>query len=134
MGYQCFPDHPKKVRKPDVSFVKGERFTPELLETGFLPIAPDLAVEVISPNDLASEVVEKTEEYRRAGVLLIWIIDPVSRIVDVYRQSGAFTRLRDTDELTGDDVLPGFSCRVSELFPVSIPAKDACPANRPDGK
>ena len=53
MGFQCFPDAPKKVRKPDVSFVTASLFKPEMLGTGFLPIAPDLAVEVISPGDLA---------------------------------------------------------------------------------
>jgi Uma2 family endonuclease len=52
LGIQCFPDQPSKVRKPDLSFVKAARFTPELLHSGFLPLAPDLAVEVISPGDL----------------------------------------------------------------------------------
>jgi Uma2 family endonuclease len=122
MGFQCFPDRPYKVRKPDVSFVKAERFAPELLQTGYLPLAPDLAVEVISPGDLAHEVLAKIEEYLQVGVSLIWVIDPEIRIVDVYRASGKFTRLREADELLGEDVLPGFKCRVAELFPVSTPA------------
>jgi Uma2 family endonuclease len=117
LGFQCFPDRPKKVRKPDVSFVKAERLTAKLLDTGHFPLAPDLAVEVISPGDLAHRVNEKIEEYLRAGVAMIWIIEPELRIVDVYRKSGVNTRLRETDELLGEDVLPGFSCRVTELFP-----------------
>ena len=117
MGFACFPDRPRHLRRPDVSFVKAERMTLELMETGNLPIAPDLAVEVISPNDLAHEVAEKIEEYRNAGVSLIWIIEPLLRIVDVYRKSGVNSRLREGDELLGEDVLPGFRCRVSELFP-----------------
>ena len=117
LGFQCFPNRPKKVRRPDVSFVKADRMTPELFETGNLPIAPDLAVEVISPNDLAHEVAEKIEEYRQAGVSLIWIIEPVLRIVDIYRKSGLNSRLREGDELLGEDVLPGFRCLVVELFP-----------------
>jgi Uma2 family endonuclease len=117
MGYACFPGHPKKVRKPDVSFVKEERMTAELFETGFLPIAPDLAAEVISPGDLAHEVAEKIEEYLQAGVSLVWVVEPELRIVDVYRKSGVNNRLHETDDLLGEDVLPGFCCKVAELFP-----------------
>jgi len=117
LGFQCFPDQPKKVRKPDVSFVKAERMTAELWQSGNLPIAPDLAVEVISPNDTAHEVNEKIEEYQQVGVSLIWVIEPELRIVDVYRKNGVNSRLHETDELSGEDVLPGFRCRVAELFP-----------------
>jgi Uma2 family endonuclease len=117
MGFVCFPGHPDKLRKPDVSFVKAERMTPELLQTGNLPLPPDLAVEVISPGDLAHKVAEKIEEYLQAGVALIWVIEPELRIVDVYRANGVVSRLREADELSGEEVLPGFRCRVSELFP-----------------
>jgi Uma2 family endonuclease len=117
MGFVCFPGQPRKVRKPDVSFVRADRMTAELFQTGFLPIAPDLAVEVISPGDLAHEVAEKIEEYLRAGVSLVWIVEPELRIVDVYKKNGLTSRLRETDELLGEDVLPGFRCKVAELFP-----------------
>ncbi len=116
LGIQCYPTHPKKVRRPDVSFVKAERLTAKLLETGHFPLPPDLAVEVISPGDLAHEVAEKIEEYLQAGVPMVWVVEPVLRIVDVYRKSGVNSRLREADELLGEDVLPGFKCRVSELF------------------
>jgi Uma2 family endonuclease len=62
-------------------------------------------------------VTEKIEEYLHAGVSLIWVIEPEIRIVDVYRKSGAIARLRENDELLGEDVLPGFRCRVADLFP-----------------
>jgi Uma2 family endonuclease len=117
MGFQCFPDRPNKVRKPDVSFVKAARFMPEMLHTGFLPIAPDLAVEVISPGDLAYEVNVKIDEYLQAGVPLVWVVDPESRVVDVYRRTGEHSRLHENDELLGEDVLPEFRCRIAELFP-----------------
>jgi Uma2 family endonuclease len=117
LGIQCFPNQPNKVRKPDLTFVKGERLTPELLTSGFLPLAPDVAVEVISPGDLAHEMSAKIEEYLQAGLSLIWVIEPEIRIVDVYRKSGEITRLRESDELRGEDVLPGFRCRVADLFP-----------------
>jgi Uma2 family endonuclease len=117
LGYQCFPDKPEKVRKPDVSFVSGERWTPDLLETGHFPLPPDLAVEVISPGDLAHEVAKKIEEYREVGVSLIWVIEPELRIVDVFRKNGLNSRLRESDELLGEDVLPGFRCAIVDLFP-----------------
>ena len=91
--------------------------TLELMETGHLPIAPDLAVEVISPNDTAHEVAEKIEEYQQVNVPLIWVIEPVLRIVDVYRKNGVNSRLHESDELLGENVLPGFRYQVSELFP-----------------
>lgn len=116
-GFQCFPGHPNKVRKPDVSFVKAGRFTLDMLDTGFMTIAPDLAAEVVSPGDLVYEVYAKVEEYLQAGVLLVWVIDPENRVVDVYRKDGTVSRLRETDELLGDDVLSGFRCSIADLFP-----------------
>src|SRR5205085_11342698 len=105
-GIRCFSGEPGKVRKPDISFIKRERFTIEHLREGFLTIAPDLAIEVISPNDLASELNEKVEDYRSAGIALIWIIDPEVRTVLIFRRDGTVTRLGQKDELTGEDVVP----------------------------
>src|SRR4051812_20234091 len=70
LGFQCFPDHPRKIRKPDVAFIRAERITPGLFPEGYCPIAPDLAAEVLSPGDLAHEIVEKIEEYFSVGVRL----------------------------------------------------------------
>lgn len=117
LGFRCFADDPLKIRKPDVSFIAAERITADLFDRGYCPIAPDLAVEVISPGDLAREVSEKIEEYLDAGVRLIWIVDPEARIVDIYRPDGSNRRLRGNDILDGDAVLPGFQQPVSNLFP-----------------
>jgi Uma2 family endonuclease len=116
-GFQCFPDKPGKVRKPDVSFIKHGRLPGDRMPRGYVRIRPDLAVEVVSPNDLAAEVDEKLHEYLKAGVPLVWVVNPDVRIVRVHRAdlSGAF--LTENDELSGEDVLPGFRCRVSDLFP-----------------
>lgn len=121
-SYQCFPDAPMKVRKPDVSFLQRARVPLRGLPDGHCPVAPDLAVEVVSPNDLYSEIESKVDEYIAAGVALVWIIDPSSRKVHVYRpHASAAQRLGDNDELTGDDILPGFHCRVADIFAPADP-------------
>jgi Uma2 family endonuclease len=117
LGCRFYPDDPDRIRKPDGTFVRRDRFSLEHYNDGFLTIRPDIVVEVISPNDNAHEVIEKREEYLAAGVPLIWIIDPESRIVDVYRADGTPSRLTASDELSGEDVFPEFRCKVAELFP-----------------
>lgn len=116
VGYQCFPGDPSRVRKPDASFIRRERLPEGPPERGHLRIAPDLAAEVLSPNDLAYEVDVKIQEYFDAGVKLVWEINPESRSVAVHRADGSSTRLRESDELTGEDVLPGFRMKVGDLF------------------
>ena len=116
-GYQGFPDSARTVRKPDVSFVRHGRFSGEQLPGGYARLAPDLAVEVVSPNDKYEEVDEKIEEYLRAGVRLVWIISPQNHTIRVYRLNGSSHSLRETDELDGEDVVPGFRCPVRDLFP-----------------
>jgi Uma2 family endonuclease len=115
-SYQPFPGS-RLVRKPDVSFVRFGRFPGERLPPGHALLAPDLAAEVVSPNDLYEEVDQKIEEYIRAGVRLIWVISPQNHTVRVYRLNGSSASLRENDELDGEDVLPGFRCRVGDLFP-----------------
>jgi Uma2 family endonuclease len=116
-GIKCFPDEPRKVRKPDISFVKRERFSLEHLHEGFLSIAPDLAVEVVSSHDEVAELNEKIEEYLAAGIPLVWVIDPENQIIHIHRKDGSVTKLRKTDELVGEDIIPGFTCKLAELFP-----------------
>jgi Uma2 family endonuclease len=115
-SYQCFPDDPKKVRKADVSFIRIERLSPGQEPQGHCRIPPDLAVEVVSPNDLYSEVEAKVGEYLGAGVRLVWVIDPPTRSVRVHRANGTVADLEEEDELSGEEVIPGFRCRVGELF------------------
>lgn len=125
LGIRCFADHPMKIRKPDVSYISHARMSPDLLKEGYCPIAPDLAVEVLSPGDLAHEVVSKIEEYLSAGVKLVWVVDPEARLVDEYRADGANRRLRQADFVEGGSVLPGFRRRVAELFPEKLPTESA---------
>ncbi|MBL8796210.1 MAG: Uma2 family endonuclease [Planctomycetia bacterium] len=115
-GYQCFPNQPKQVRFADGSFVAKGRLPEERVPDGHMRIAPDLAVEVISPNDIADEVEAKREEWLEAGVKLLWLIYPPIRSVRVYHVGGQCPTLGPNDELSGEDVLPGFTCKVAELF------------------
>lgn len=115
--YQCFPDRPGRARKPDVSFVASSRLPPDWREAGYFTIAPDLVVEVISPHDLVYDVNAKIREYLDAGVRMVWVIDPQQRIVDTYRPIHSVKRLGENDVLDGEDVVPGFKCRVAEFFP-----------------
>jgi Uma2 family endonuclease len=120
-GFQCSGEDHNRVRRPDGSFIRRGRFPDEELPCGHIPIPPDLAIEVISPNDLYLDVQAKVAEYLAAGVRLIWVIDPDNRSVVVHSsESDQPVFLRENDTLTGGDVLPGFECRVADLFRSSI--------------
>ena len=116
-GYQCFPHDPGLVRRPDVSFIRYGRLSGEALPTGWGKIPPDLAVEVVSPNDSADQLEEKLDDYQKVGVPLVWVVNVKSRTVMVYRGDGSVSRLHENDELSGEDVIPGFRCPVRDLFP-----------------
>lgn len=115
-GYVLFPDLNNRVRKPDVSFVRRDRFPTDGLPRGWFRLVPDLAVEIISPNDTAEEVAARITDYLRAGVALLWIVDPESRLVQIFRRDCSAAWLLGTGELKGEDVLPGFVCRVEDVF------------------
>lgn len=122
-GYVCFPDSPRKTRFPDVSFVRKILLPDGLTSEGYICIPPDLAVEVVSPKDTAYEVDKKITEYLDAGVALVWAINPDSRTVRIHRRDGSISRLREDGELSGEDVLPGFLCRLAKIFPEKTVAR-----------
>lgn len=103
-----------RVVKPDIAFVSTERLSDDKLK-GFAD-APDLAVEVVSPTDKQYDVTEKVLAYLKAGTRLVWVLEPVLKTVMIYRSETDFTLLNYEDTLTGEDVVPGFSCPVAELF------------------
>ncbi len=119
-SYQCFPDQPKKVRRADVGFIAFDRLPNGRAPKGHCRVAPDLAIEVISPNDTAEEIEAKIAEYLHAGVKLVWVVSPATRSVRIHRPrtapAGSISLLIESDAITGEEVLPGFSCRVSEFF------------------
>ena len=107
---------PDTVRAPDVSFLRKENIPPDGIPKGFFPGPPDLAVEVISPSDSYSEVVEKVIQFLEAGTLSVALINPHARTVDLHHRSGKGIILTEADTLTLDDVLPGLEYAVGELF------------------
>jgi Uma2 family endonuclease len=108
---------PDLMRGPDHAFVAAERIARQPPpEEGFYEIAPDLVAEVVSPNDTANEIAEKVRDYAQAGVRLIWIVYPRLREVHVYRADRALEIQSEDDALDGEDVLPGFSLRLTRLW------------------
>lgn len=116
-GYILFqnPGDRDTVRGPDVGFISKER-APQPLGERFVPVAPDLAVEVVSPWDRADEVEAKVLEYLRYDVRLVWVVYPASHTIMVHT-AASIRRLTAEDTLDGGDVLPGFAVKVSEIFP-----------------
>lgn len=115
--YRCFPWKPNMIRKPDASFIRRDRLSIEqIANDGFCTVAPDLVVEVISTHELATELTDKVSIYFRAGVSLIWIIDPTTRVAQVHRLGGRSRFLVEDDELDGEDVLPGFHIVLGRLL------------------
>ena len=107
---------PDTIRAPDVSFLRKESIPADGIPKGFIPGAPDLAIEVISPTDSYTEVTEKVAQLLEAGTQLVVLIDPRTRTIALHHHDGAIDRLTEDDILTFGDALPGFECAVAELF------------------
>ena len=107
---------PDTVRAPDIAFMRKDRLAGDEPEEAFWPGAPDLAVEVVSPSDTTGEVDEKVRAWLDAGVGMVWVVNPKWRSVTVYRSVANITTLTEDDELSGEDVVPGFRCRVGDIF------------------
>ncbi len=103
------------VRGPDISFVSKERIPEGGFDDSWGDFPPDLVVEVMSKNDTQRQVLEKVGEYLDAGVCLVWVVRPKDKTVTIYRLNGEVEQLQVDDTLDGEDVLPGFSCPVSEI-------------------
>ena len=108
--------NPDTVRAPDFSFVSAARIPATGIPENFIPLAPDLAVEVTSPGDTYNDILEKAKDYLEAGSRLIWVVNPKSRTVTVFRSLQDVRVLTENDTVSGEDVLPGFSCAVREFF------------------
>jgi Uma2 family endonuclease len=114
-GFKLTTD-PDTVRAPDVAFVSNANIPGDLSERGYWPGVPDLAVEVISPNDTSGEGDEKIAAWLAAGCTSVWVIDPHLETVTIYH-SRTEVVVRTVGELISDELLlPGFTCKVDEIF------------------
>lgn len=105
---------PDSVRGPDVAYWSKERL-PEV-PVGYIEVPPDLVVEVLSPSNTTKQIRAKLQEYFARGVRMAWVIAPEDRTLTVYRTPDEGRLLHETATVTGDDVLPGFECRVGEMM------------------
>ncbi|MEW5985634.1 MAG: Uma2 family endonuclease [Chloroflexota bacterium] len=107
---------PDTVRAADVLFISHERYNQRSKKRGYLDVAPELVVEILSPSDAWAEVMDKTQEYFAIGVAMVWIVDPSKRRVYVYRSLTNVRHFSESDKLPGDEILPGLDLPVATLF------------------
>lgn len=114
----CFPHNPSQVRRPDLAFVAAGRVH-LVPDDGHVPVRPDLAVEVVSPDDGVYDLDSKPRDYRLAGIPLTGVFNPAREIrqVRIFRPGRPIDELTDANTLSGEDVLPGFSAVLSDLVP-----------------
>lgn len=113
-GFKIESD-PDTVRAPDVAFIVKAR-VPEEEPKGYPASAPDLVVEVLGADDRPGEVLAKVGEWLNAGVRLVWVVDPGKRVARVYRADGDESQLQGGESLDGEDVVPGFSLPLEQLW------------------
>ncbi len=107
--------NPDTVLAPDAAFITKSRVGDSLPDSYF-PGAPDLAVEVLSPNDRAGEMFAKVQDWLNAGCASVWVVDPKTQTVTVYGADRKAVMFTSADVLTGGDLLPGFSAPVAGIF------------------
>lgn len=115
----CFPGG--RMRRPDVALVWSKRLPPVPTHDE-LEIAPDFVAEVVSPTNTFFEQQDRVEEYLRAGVPVVWVVDPVHRTIHVYRKDGTYAVLRGEDVLADEPLLPSLSLRIADIFPAAASA------------
>ncbi len=107
----CDPD---TVRAPDVAFVTRDRLK-QIPERGYAQLAPDWVAEILSHGDRPGEVLEKIGQWLAGGVRLVWVIDPQHHHAMVYRADGSVSMVGPNDDVSGEDVIPGFRCPLREI-------------------
>ena len=108
--------NPDTVRAPDIAFINQERLRELGPTEKFWPAAPELAVEVLSPGDTVYEIEEKVAAWLAAGSSMVWVLNPKLRTIHVHRPNSPTQTLSENDTLDGQEVIPGFRIRVSEIF------------------
>ena len=107
---------PDTVREPDIAFTSVDKLPLDAWNVGYAEVVPDIVVEVASPSDSRREIHDKAYMWLSHGVRVVWVVQPATRTIDVYRPDQTVVTLSDQDSLDGLDVLPGFTCDVSAIF------------------
>jgi Uma2 family endonuclease len=107
---------PDTVLAPDLAFIRRDRLAANPATDAYWPGAPDLAAEVMSPGDTLREGKDKANAWLAAGVRMVWVANPARRTITVYRSAADVKTLTEDGDLDGQDVLPGFRCRVADIF------------------
>lgn len=108
-------ENPVTILAPDFAFVRAARL-PEVLPKGFVPVVPDLVLEVRSPGDTAREVADKITRWLGAGTQIVWELNPRTRKLTVFRADSPALELGEGDVLTAEPLLPGWSLALSTIF------------------
>src|SRR5439155_18415234 len=106
---------PDTVRAPDIAFIRRDR-VPGPEPPGYPDLAPDLAVEVLSPSNRPAEMLAKVADWLNSGTSLVWVLDPERRQARVYRQDGTEALVPGHEALSGEDLLPGFTCALDAIL------------------
>jgi Uma2 family endonuclease len=114
--FQCFAHAPEMVRRPDVAYLSSQRLAGYAWGQRHFAVAPDLAVEVVSPRDVVYELDRKVGDYFGAGVRRVWVINPEQQTVRIHRGPGDLSEVVGETELADDALLPGFRCSLPALF------------------
>ena len=107
---------PDTVRAPDIAFFKSAR-VPDPPPTGFPELAPDLVVDVLVPNERPKEILIKITDWLRAGTDIVWVFEPQRSVARIYRREGTEELIAQDGAITGEEMLPGFSCLLRDIFP-----------------
>ena len=107
---------PDTVRGPDVAYWSFERLPPDHVPVVYANVAPDLCVEVKSPSNTRARTTTKVSEYFACGAKMVWVVDPEEKTVTVYRKPGDGRVLWEDATITGEDVLPNFTCPLTDFF------------------
>ncbi|MEJ5252949.1 MAG: Uma2 family endonuclease [Chthonomonadetes bacterium] len=111
-------DDPVTVRAADVAFVSWKRLSSGEVPKGYSSVVPDLVVEVLSPSDSFLSVMEKVQDWLGAGTRAVWVVDPSERRISIHKPGSAVQFLAEGDTLADEQSLPGFACKVSDVFAV----------------
>ena len=107
---------PPTVREPDIAFISSDRRPPGTVVRNYTEIPPDLVVEIVSPSETVRGINDKARMWLDAGVRLVWVIWPETKMIEVHRPAQPVTTLRETDTLTGEDILPQFKVPIKNIF------------------